>query len=53
LIPVALAAHVAQAVPSARLVVLEECGHFAYLESLDAFHEHVTALFKTQTGFGQ
>jgi proline iminopeptidase len=53
LIPVALAAHVAQAMPSARLVVLEECGHFAYLECLDAFHEHVTALFKTQAGLGQ
>jgi proline iminopeptidase len=45
-IPVALAAHIAKAMPRGRLVVLEECGHFAYLESPDAVHEHVVALFK-------
>lgn len=32
LIPVACAEHIAHAIPGARLAVLEECGHFAYLE---------------------
>jgi proline iminopeptidase len=45
-VPPALAAHIAQAMPRGRLGVLQECGHFAYLESPDAFHEHVTALFE-------
>lgn len=45
-IPVALADHIAQAMPCGRLVVLEKCGHFAYLESPDAVHEHVVALFR-------
>ena len=44
-VPVALAARIAEAMPRGRLVVLEECGHFAYLESPDAFYEHVAALF--------
>ena len=46
-IPVAFADRVAQAMPCARLVVLEGCGHFAYVESPDAVHEHVLALFAT------
>jgi hypothetical protein len=32
-IPVALAAHVAEAIPRAVLRVFPECGHFAYLEA--------------------
>lgn len=35
-IPVECAMHIAEAVPDARLVVLKDCGHFAYLESPDA-----------------
>jgi proline iminopeptidase len=31
-IPSEVAAHIAQAIPNARLVTLENCGHFAYLE---------------------
>jgi len=31
-IPVEIAAHLAAAIPSARLVTLENCGHFSYLE---------------------
>lgn len=46
-IPVALAANIAHAMPRARLVVLPECGHFAYLESPDTFHEHVASLFES------
>lgn len=30
--PVVCAEHIAEAVPGARLVVMEDCGHFAYLE---------------------
>jgi len=43
-IPVALAARIAEAMPRARLVVLPGCGHFAYLESPDAFADQVAAL---------
>lgn len=45
-IPVALSARIAEAMPRARLVVLEDCGHFAYLEAPDALQEHVVALFE-------
>ena len=31
-IPVAIADHIARALPDSRLVTLEDCGHFAYLE---------------------
>ena len=31
-IPVEIAAHIAQAIPNARLVTLKDCGHFSYLE---------------------
>jgi proline iminopeptidase len=46
-IPVALAARIAEAMPHGRLVVLEDCGHFAYLESPDAVYENVAALFES------
>lgn len=36
--PVACASHIADAVPGARLVVIDDCGHFAYLERpMDVF----------------
>jgi proline iminopeptidase len=31
-IPVEIAEHIAQTIPRAKLVVIEDCGHFAYLE---------------------
>jgi proline iminopeptidase len=31
-IPVAVAEHIARAIPNARLVTIKDCGHFAYLE---------------------
>jgi proline iminopeptidase len=46
-VPVTLARRIAQAMPRGRLAVLEECGHFAYLEAPDAVHEHVVALFES------
>ena len=47
-VPVVLTARIAQAMPNGRLVVLPDCGHFAYLEAPDAVHEHVTALLATR-----
>lgn len=46
-VPVAVAARIAQAMPRGRLAVLKECGHFPYLESPDPFCEHVAALFES------
>jgi proline iminopeptidase len=34
-IPGEIAGHIARAIPNARLVMLEDCGHFAYLECAD------------------
>ena len=45
-VPVELVTRIAGALPNARLVVLPECGHFAYLEWPGACHEHVAALFE-------
>jgi proline iminopeptidase len=43
-VPVLCAAHIADAIPGARLNVIERCGHFAYIdapeqvkEALDSF----------------
>jgi proline iminopeptidase len=44
LIPVDAARHIADAIPGARLHVLEGCGHFAYLERPDDLHELMTGL---------
>jgi pimeloyl-ACP methyl ester carboxylesterase len=46
-VPVQVAAHVAEAIPGARLAVLPRCGHFAYLEAPDAVAQHVHELFAT------
>jgi proline iminopeptidase len=39
-LPVSTAAHIAQAIPNARMVTLKDCGHFSYLECPAAVHEH-------------
>ena len=46
-VAVALAARIAEAMPRGRLVMLEGCGHFAYLESPDSFYEDVAAVFES------
>jgi pimeloyl-ACP methyl ester carboxylesterase len=46
--PVACAAHIAGAIPRARLVVLEGCGHFAYLERPDAVHKEMAGFFESK-----
>ena len=46
-VPISLAARVAEALPLGRLVVLEDCGHFAPLEAPELVHEHVAGLMAT------
>ena len=43
-VPVAVAAHVADAIPAGRLVVLRQCGHFAHLEAPGAVARHARDL---------
>jgi len=44
-IPVACAAHIAEAIPGSHLVVAPNCGHFSYLEHPDEVREAVTGFF--------
>jgi proline iminopeptidase len=44
-IPSFVAEHIAQAVPSARLVTTKDCGHFAYLECPQAVRKEIDAFF--------
>ena len=44
-VPIVCSEHIARAIPGARLVVLGECGHFAYLERPDEFHKAVAEIF--------
>jgi proline iminopeptidase len=46
LVPVECAAHIAQAIPGARLVLLRDCGHFAYLERPDKVYREISAFFQ-------
>ena len=45
-IPVAVAEHIAAAMPNATLVTIEGCGHFAYLECGEATRRAIDAFFK-------
>jgi len=47
LIPVDCAAHIAWAIPGARLGVLRECGHFSYLERPDDVRKAITDFFES------
>jgi pimeloyl-ACP methyl ester carboxylesterase len=42
-VPIEVARHIASAVPHARLVMLPDCGHFAYLERPDEVREQASA----------
>lgn len=42
-IPAFVAAHVAEAMPNARLVTMKDCGHFAYLECPGPVREEIDA----------
>lgn len=46
-VPVACAAHIAEAIPGARFVVLRDCGHFSYLERPDAVRQALKEFFET------
>lgn len=45
-VPIACAAHIAEAIPAARLVVLRGCGHFAYIERPDEVRGALIAFFQ-------
>ena len=47
-VPVEVAAHIAEAIPGARLAVLPRCGHFSYLEAPDAVLQQVLELFEAE-----
>lgn len=40
-VPRECAEHVAQAIPNSRYVLLNECGHFCYIEHLDIVHQEI------------
>ena len=44
--PVAIAEHIARAVPNARLVTIKDCGHFAYLECGGEVRAAIDSFFK-------
>jgi proline iminopeptidase len=45
-VPIACAAHIAEAIPEASLVVLDNCGHFSYLERPTEVRQALTAFFQ-------
>jgi proline iminopeptidase len=45
-VPAICAEHIAQAVPGARFVLLNNCGHFSYLECPDDVHREMIAFFE-------
>jgi proline iminopeptidase len=44
LIPLEVVHHIADAIPTSRLVILEDCGHFAYLDQPNRVHSCVAEL---------
>lgn len=44
-IPASTAEHIAQAIPSARMVTMKDCGHFTYMECPVAVHEQINGFF--------
>jgi proline iminopeptidase len=49
LIPVELARHIAEAIPDALLEVLDDCGHFAYLDQPERTEDAITGFLATAT----
>lgn len=49
-IPVECAAHITQAIPGARFVLLSECGHFSYLECPDQVRQEISDFFHGTSG---
>ena len=46
LVPREIAEHIAQSIQGAHLVVLENCGHFAYLECPNQVHDAFDGFFR-------
>ena len=46
-VPLACVTRIAEAIPGARLVVLKETGHFAYIESMDEVRNEMVNFFRT------
>jgi proline iminopeptidase len=46
LVPAAAAAHIARAIPNARMVTLKACGHFSYLECPAPVRNEIDDLFR-------
>jgi proline iminopeptidase len=44
--PAAVAEHIARATPTGELVVLKDCGHFAFLECPSGVHTHIDAFLR-------
>jgi proline iminopeptidase len=47
-IPVEAVAHIAQALPSATLVTLKNCGHFSYMECSAGVRQALDDFFRTR-----
>jgi proline iminopeptidase len=45
-VPLPCATHIAEAIPGSRLVVLQDCGHFSYIEQPDTVHNALSTLFQ-------
>lgn len=45
LVPVECARRIAQAIPGARFALLEECGHFSYMEAPNEVHKEIDDFF--------
>jgi len=43
-IPMSVSEHIADAIPGSRLVVLQDCGHFALMEQPEAVHLRIAEL---------
>jgi proline iminopeptidase len=52
-IPGEIATHIAEAIPNARLVMLKECGHFAYLECADGVRKAFNDFFRRMAAAGR
>jgi proline iminopeptidase len=52
-VPLTCMAHIAEAIPVARLSVLRDCGHFSYLERPDEVRSALSEFFQASSGAGR
>jgi proline iminopeptidase len=48
-IPIECAAHIAEAIPGARFVVLKDCGHFAFIEAPDEVRRELARFYMAKS----